>query len=318
MDQSEPAGWAQVWKQLQILIEKLAFGLGPSLSPLNILATLPLCLILWLAWRPGTGFFAWVFPARIYRTPSFGLDVKLFLLTWFIGLFTSLNYAAIATITAYGLGQALGLAPPATDESHPVVSVFVIFLAGDLALYVYHRVNHARPVLWAFHALHHSAEEMSPMTACRHHPLYSITAGLIVAVFVGVVQGLATAAFVGTLDVVILAGVNVFSAVLNLATNNLKHSHFWMRFPVWLDHILISPTLHQLHHSIDPKHHNRNYGDVLALWDWMFGTLYIPEKDEVIRFGLGDAKGMPAPQRHPDLRSAPVEPVARARVIFGR
>lgn len=316
MTQSEPAGWAQVWEQLQILIEKLAFSLGPSLSPLNVLATLALCFILWLVWRPGTGFFAWAFPARIYRNPSFWLDLKLLLLTWFIGLFTSLNYAAIATITAYGLGQALGLAPPAPGESNAVLSALLIFLSGDLALYVYHRVNHSRPVFWAFHALHHSAEEMSPVTAYRHHPFYSITTALIVSIFVGVVQGLAMVAFIGTLDIALVAGINIFSAVLNLATNNLKHSHIPMRFPVWLEHILISPALHQVHHSIYPKHHNRNYGDVLALWDWMFGTLYIPEKGEVIRFGLGDAAGVPAPQRHPNLRAALVEPVARARSLI--
>lgn len=318
MDSATQATWGQVWDQLQILIGKLAFGLGPALSPPNLLATLALCLVLWLVWRPGTGFLSWVFPARIYRNPSFWLDVKLFLLTWFIGLFTSLNYAAIATITAYGLGHFLGITVRFGEAGHPVVSAFVIFLAGDLALYLYHRANHARPVLWAFHAVHHSAEEMSPITAFRHHPLYSITASLIVATFVGAVQGLAMVAFVGSLDVAVLAGVNVFSAVLNLATNNLKHSHIPMRFPVWLEQILISPALHQVHHSIDPRHHNRNYGDVLALWDWLFGTLYIPEKGEVIRFGLGDSRGVPAPQRHPTLRQALVEPVARARALLGK
>lgn len=318
MDSASRATWDQVWEQLQILIGKLAFGLGPALSPLNLLATVALCLVLWLLWRPGIGFFAWAFPRRVYRTPSFWLDVKLFLLTWFLGLFTSLNYAAIATITAWAVGRTLGLPQEAAGAGHPVLSSLVVFLAGDLALYLYHRANHARPVLWAFHAVHHSAEEMSPVTAFRHHPLYTITASLIVAVFVGVAQGLAMIALVGSLDVAVLAGVNVFSAVLNLATNNLKHSHIQMRFPVWLEHILISPALHQVHHSIDPRHHNRNYGDVLALWDWVLGTLYIPARDEVIRFGLGDAKGDPAPQRHPTLRAALVEPVARARNLIGK
>lgn len=318
MDKADEATWGRVWEQLQVLIGQLALGLGPALSPLNVLATLALCLVLWWLWRPGTGFLAWAFPARIYRNPSFRLDVKLFLLTWFIGLFTSLNYAAIATITAFFTGRALGLAPPAPGDGQPLLSAFVIFLAGDLALYLYHRANHARPVLWAFHAVHHSAEEMSPVTAFRHHPLYTITASLIVASFVGVVQGLAMVAMAGSLHVAVLAGVNVFSAVLNLATNNLKHSHIPMRFPRWLEHILISPALHQVHHSIDPRHHDRNYGDVLALWDWLFGTLYIPEKGEEIRFGLGDAKGMPVPQRHPTLRAALVEPVARARGLLGK
>ncbi|MCX7287516.1 MAG: sterol desaturase family protein, partial [Rhodobacterales bacterium] len=120
------------------------------------------------------------------------------------------------------------------------------------------------------------------------------------------------------LDVAVLAGTNAFLAILNLATNNLKHSHIWMRFPPWLEHILISPAQHQVHHSIDPRHFNRNYGDILAFWDWIFGTLYIPQSDEQIRFGLGDADGVPIAQRHPTLRASLVEPVSRARSAFRR
>jgi sterol desaturase/sphingolipid hydroxylase (fatty acid hydroxylase superfamily) len=315
---ADEATWGRVWEQLQVLFWTYAGSLGPAFSPLNIAATLGLCLILWLIWRPPVGFLAWVFPARVYRKPSFWVDVKLTGLNWFIDLFTTLNFAAVATLTAWAFGQVLGLSPPAPGDGSRVITALVVFMAGDLTLYWYHRLNHGRPVLWAFHALHHSAEEMSPVTAFRHHPLYSITAGLLVAVTVGLAQGTAMALVTGTLDMALLAGLNVFAAVLNLATNNLKHSHIWMRFPVWLEHILISPALHQVHHSIDPKHHDRNYGDVLALWDWMFGTLYIPKTDEVIRFGLGDRNGTPLPQRHPTLRAALVEPVARARALLQR
>ena len=318
MAAADEATWGKVWEQLQVLFWSYAGDLGPPLTPLNLAATLVLCLGIWWVRKPGAGFLAWVFPARVYRTASFWLDVKLTFLNWFIDLFTTLNFAAVATITAYGVGQALGLAPPLPGAYSAALMALVIFLAGDMALYWYHRLNHGRPVLWAFHALHHSAEEMSPVTAFRHHPLYSITAGLIVSLAVGMVQGLAVALAFGSLDMALLAGVNVFTAVLNLATNNLKHSHVWLRFPPWLEHVLISPAQHQVHHSVDPRHYNRNYGDVLALWDWLFGTLYVTRADEVIRFGLGDAAGQPVPQLHPTLRAALVEPVARARAILQR
>jgi sterol desaturase/sphingolipid hydroxylase (fatty acid hydroxylase superfamily) len=316
MTGTEDATWAQVWGQLQVLLWQYAGALGPQLSPMNLGATLALCLVLWLAWRPAQGFLAWVFPARIYWNRSFWLDLRLLALNWFLGLFTFLNYAAIATIVAYTVGAALGLAPPSPEDRSPILSALVIFMAGDLALYAYHRLNHERPTLWAFHALHHSAEEMSPVTAFRHHPLYSIAVGLIVASFIGLVQGLAMALFIGQLDVAVLAGTNAVSVLLNIATNNLKHSHIRMRFPGWLEHILISPAQHQVHHSIYPHHHNRNYGDTLALWDWMFGTLYITRADEEIRFGLGTLEGVPLPQRHPTLSAALAEPVARAQAIW--
>ena len=48
--------------------------------------------------------------------------------------------------------------------------------------------------------------------------------------------------------------------------------------------------MHQIHHSLDPKHHGKNLALNFALFDWLFGTLYIPEYDEVknIKYGLGD------------------------------
>ena len=312
------ASWALVWDQLKVLFGVYAEGLGPSLSPLNVLATLALCLGLWLVWKPSKGFLAWVFPAKVYRTRTFLLDLWLLLLNWFVGLFTALNYATIATVTAYALWGTLGLPAPPPEARNPVLSALVIFLAGDLALYWFHRLHHRRPALWAFHALHHSAEEMSPVTAYRHHPIYHILTGLFVSVAVGLCQGLAMVAIIGRLDVAVLAGTNVFSALLNLATNHLKHSHIQLRFPAWLEHVLISPAQHQVHHSIDPKHFNRNYGDSLAIWDWMFGTLYISRPGEEIRFGLGDATGTPLPQRHPNLRTALAEPMGRARAILLR
>jgi len=277
---------------------------------------LALCLALWLIWRPAKGFLPWLFPARVYRNPSFWLDLKLYLLNWVIGLFITLNYVAIATGTAVAIASLLGTAPPSPEARTPLLSALIVFLAADVTLYWYHRLHHDRPVLWSIHALHHSAEEMSPITAFRHHPLYSILGVLFFAVLVGLAQGLAVSLITGSVDVATIAGTNLFGAILNLGTANLRHSHIWLRYPNWLEHILISPAQHQAHHSVEPRHYNRNYGEVLAIWDWMFGTLYITKADEVIRFGLGDAEGAPVPQRHPTFRAAMIEPIARARRVL--
>jgi sterol desaturase/sphingolipid hydroxylase (fatty acid hydroxylase superfamily) len=51
----------------------------------------------------------------------------------------------------------------------------------------------------------------------------------------------------------------------------------------------VSPAHHQVHHSSNPKHFNKNFGSCLALWDWMFGTLYVPGKErEPLTFGFAD------------------------------
>ena len=313
--ETDAASWAQVWEQLQVLVRLYAGHLGQRLSPLNLLSMLTLCLVLWLVWRPAKGFLPWMFPARVYRNPSFWLDLKLMVFNGFIGLFITLNYVGVATFTALTVARFLGLDAPTADTRLPVLSALVVFLAADLAIYWYHRLHHDRPALWAIHALHHSAEEMSPLTAFRHHPIYGLLGVVVLSVLVGLAQGLAMVAILGSVDVATLAGTNLFAAVLNLGTANLRHSHIRLRFPAWAEHILISPAQHQVHHSVDPRHHNRNYGEVLALWDWLFGTLYITQPDETIRFGLGDGAGQPLPQPHPTFRVAMAEPVARAWAV---
>jgi hypothetical protein len=68
----------------------------------------------------------------------------------------------------------------------------------------------------------------------------------------------------------------------------LQHSHVWIAFTGVLGRIFVSPAHHQIHHSADQKHFNCNFGSCLALWDWMFGTLYVPGKGrEKLTFGVG-------------------------------
>lgn len=51
----------------------------------------------------------------------------------------------------------------------------------------------------------------------------------------------------------------------------------------------MSPAAHQIHHSTNPKHFDKNFGGAFAFWDWMFGTLHVPhDKREVHEVGLTD------------------------------
>ena len=84
------------------------------------------------------------------------------------------------------------------------------------------------------------------------------------------------------------------SLVWNLAFAHLRHSHVALPFPHWLSHVLVSPHMHQVHHSVEERHHDRNYATVFALWDWIFGSLYIPHPRERFRFGVEEAAPEPA------------------------
>ena len=55
---------------------------------------------------------------------------------------------------------------------------------------------------------------------------------------------------------------------------------------VILGYIFISPAQHQIHHSALPKHFGKNCGFALAIWDWAFGTLYVPKERETFPLGL--------------------------------
>ncbi|MGQ0565112.1 MAG: sterol desaturase family protein [Gemmobacter sp.] len=312
---TEAEGWAEVQRLATQVAWQVSTNLGSRLSPLNLLAMLALCLVLWWLRSPAASFFAWVFPARVYRHPSFWLDVKIYLVNFVLSALLVVNTTVAATLAAAALGALTGATPPQPGAGSAMLAALVLFVVSDFVNYWYHRFHHDWRLLWPIHALHHSAEELNPVTAYRHHPLYIVLAVPLNAVVIGVAQALLLVFMTGSLDLFLLAGTNFFYAVFNLFASNLRHSHIWLRYPRVLEHILISPAQHQCHHSVDPRHHNRNYGEVLALWDWMFGTLYLPEPDETIRFGLGDAAGNPLPQPHPTLRQAlgvPLREVGRA------
>ncbi len=52
--------------------------------------------------------------------------------------------------------------------------------------------------------------------------------------------------------------------------------------------------MHQAHHSADAAQHDKNFATVFALWDWMFGTLYLPDRTERFRFGVDEQAAQPA------------------------
>ena len=66
---------------------------------------------------------------------------------------------------------------------------------------------------------------------------------------------------------------NDWSRSSECAYVHLQHSHMWIAFRGMLGRIFVSPAHHQVHHSDNPKHFDKNFGSCLALWDWMFGTL---------------------------------------------
>ena len=127
--------------------------------------------------------------------------------------------------------------------------------------------------------MHHSAEVLTPITAMRAHPIELIWMASVPAVTAGIPIGVAIYLVGKDPGVILVGGLHVLIFTYSLI-GNLRHSHVWLSYGVALNHILVSPAQHQIHHSQRPEHFGRNVGYAFALWDWLFGTLYVPREKE--------------------------------------
>jgi sterol desaturase/sphingolipid hydroxylase (fatty acid hydroxylase superfamily) len=291
-----------------------AFSMSSRLALLYLVLSVLLAFGVWLyRGRPGK-FLSWLLPASIYRHRSNLLDAKLFLAHRFLGA-AGVTGALIFTtaVSVATLNILLSLVPeaepkPTTWVRSALVTLLVV-LAADFVKYWAHRMHHEYSPLWSFHAVHHSAEVLTPLTLSRVHPVESFIRYVGISILVGVVQAVALFTFIGQVDVVTIGGANALYVAFNAAGANLRHSHVWLSYGRMMEHIFISPAQHQVHHSMDVKHHNKNYGSIFAIWDWMFGTLYVPPNGpEDLRFGVAKSNGEPLPQQFVSLRDALIIP----------
>jgi sterol desaturase/sphingolipid hydroxylase (fatty acid hydroxylase superfamily) len=137
--------------------------------------------------------------------------------------------------------------------------------------------------------VHHTAEVLTPLTNFRVHPIYGWIFANILAVSVAVANGFGNYLFGETAYQYALSDTNIILVLFIHAYVHLQHSHMWISFRGLAGRIFVSPAHHQVHHSNNPKHFDKNFGSCLALWDWMFGTLYVPAKErEPLVFGFPD------------------------------
>lgn len=196
----------------------------------------------------------------------------------------------IATAIYFALhGQ--DLIPSGIFDTLPVpviVGLFSVtmFLVDDFSKYLLHMWMHRWPFLWAIHKVHHSAETLTPITVYRVHPLEGVLYGMRSAVAQGTVMSVFFYFFGNAVDLYTVVGVNVLVFIFHVTGSNLRHSHIDIRYWPWLEHVLISPAQHQLHHSTAEEHFDKNFGAALAVWDWAFGSLHLAEKDKELTFGL--------------------------------
>jgi alkylglycerol monooxygenase len=148
------------------------------------------------------------------------------------------------------------------------LSVLVAFVAKDFAGYWIHRFEHEFNLLWNRHVIHHSSEEFNLSCALRQ----SISSVLS---FFGIFMLPAALLGVPTTVIAIVAPIHLFA-------------QFWYHTRTidrmgWLEHILVTPSHHRVHHAINERYIDKNYSQVFIIWDKLFGTFQseLPEEKPV-------------------------------------
>lgn len=134
------------------------------------------------------------------------------------------------------------------------------FLILDLAIYLQHVIFHRVPVLWRLHRMHHADLDFDTTTGLRFHPL---------EIVISMAIKLAVVLLIGAPPAAVLA----FEVILNACA---LFNHANVQLPARLDGVLrlvlVTPDMHRIHHSLNPRETNSNYGFSLPWWDRMLGT----------------------------------------------
>lgn len=156
------------------------------------------------------------------------------------------------------------------------LALVLFFFAYDFFYYWFHRGQHALPVLWEQHKLHHSEESLNATTAMRHHWLEEILRIGFIGLPMAMLLDLApvTAGW--------LAAVLVYWPYF---------IHANVRLPLGgLTRVVVGPQAHRIHHSLEASHRDRNFAAVFPLWDILFGTFCAPGRAEYPRTGLASGE----------------------------
>ena len=152
---------------------------------------------------------------------------------------------------------------------YPVLAWFLVFVGQDFCFYWLHRSEHYSRILWAVHSNHHSSEKYNFTVALRSsvlQPLYRFMFYIPVA-FLG---------FDG-LTIMFMYAVNQFYQFF-------LHTETIPKLPNWYEAIFVTPSHHRVHHASNVAYLDKNMGQVLIIWDKLFGTF--EKETETPRYGL--------------------------------
>lgn len=154
------------------------------------------------------------------------------------------------------------------------IQLLVMFIIRDFIQFWVHRLLHLSPVLWEFHKVHHSVEQMGFAAHLRYHWMETVVYR-----------------FIEYLPLAMIGfGIDDFFIVhiISLSIGHFNHSNFSFNLGP-LKYIINNPAMHIWHHAHEwPKNrkYGINFGISLSLWDYVFGTAVIPHNGRDIKLGF--------------------------------
>ncbi|MFA0963965.1 sterol desaturase family protein [Roseivirga sp. BDSF3-8] len=216
---------------------------------------------------------------------DFWLDAFYMFFNFFLFSLVIYNAASEAVVYLFIEGLAsVGITNLVAFEvmSWPVwAHLLVGFVVRDFVQWWVHRLLHGVPALWEFHKVHHSVEQMGFAAHLRYHWMETVVYRTIEYIPLALIG-------IGLRDFFIIH-------IITLAIGHFNHAN--IRLPLGpLKYLFNNPQMHIWHHAYDlpeGRKHGVNFGITLSLWDYLFGTTYMPHEGRDIKLGFPGVERFP-------------------------